>query len=105
MAGLIVYFKGHSGILEHFDCEGNKISEGDILTFDWFENLPNATLVKRFHNEMERESYMNKPCFVVKAKYGGLYGEGLEDIAGLFGNSRLYLHDFRFKFTKIIPPQ
>ena len=91
-----MYFKGGEGLINPVDCKGNIISEGDTLTFDWFDHVYSNCFNNR--TEEEIEEYVNKPCFIVKSKTvdgkSFLYGVGIEEC--------LYLHDFRFYATKKI---
>lgn len=93
-----MYFKGGKGIEKPIDFNGDEIKEGDILTFDcydpffsdeyYFKNYPRWT-------KQDIEYRRNKPTYTVKwNEKGFFYGEGIEQ--------ELYLHDFRFKHTKII---
>lgn len=98
-----VYFKGGKGIKNPVDCNGNPIIEGDILTHCWFdtdlENLEklHKELFKEYSKE-EFEKAINEPSVKVKWNPKGFYfGEGIKELS--FG-SRMYMHDFRFKYSK-----
>ena len=87
-----MYFKGCSGIQDPVDVDGKSIVAGSILTSDWFEEVD----YDRSSWEPS-ESEKMKPIYRVKKHESGegLFAEGMN-------GSRLYLHDFRFKFTKRI---
>lgn len=101
-----MYFKGGKGIEKPLDFDGNEIKEGDLLTFDSFEKTTDEEIVyyKRHYPSWTKEmihEWKHKPCFKVKWNDRGyFYGEGIEDPKDDF-SGRLYLHDFRFKYTKI----
>ena len=104
------YFKSGKGIKIPVDFDGDKINEGDILTFDWFDcDNPILDMRRKFGHmggwSKERISKrIHVPVFEVKRNEKGvLFGEGIKELRGHhLGNKRLYLHDFRFEFTKII---
>lgn len=102
-----IYLKGGKGIENPVDFNGDEIKEGDILTFDSFErNLDDENdFYKRHYPSWSQEmiyEWKHKPCFRVKWNDKGyFYGEGIEVPTSEF-SGRLYLHDFRFKYTKII---
>ena len=82
-----MYFNGTSGIKKPVDFDGNEIGVGDTLTFDYLTE--NVTPEKTAR-------YKDKEVFVVKEHHSGkgLFAEGIK--------LNLYLHDFRFKFCRII---
>lgn len=82
-----IYFMGTSGIECPKGFDGNNIDIGDKLTFDYLDPC---------FKDDDMTSYVDKPVYIVKEDSGGdgLYGEGIyED---------LYLHDFRFKYCRVI---
>jgi hypothetical protein len=103
-----MYFKGDSGIEKPVDANGLEIKEGSVLTYDWFDFENSIEDMRRKFGNMKDWSdedistSIHKPTFKVKKnKKGGFFGEGIEEIKTL-GYKRLYLHDFRFKYTKIV---
>ena len=103
-----MYFKGGSGIEKPIDLNGREIKEGDILTFDWFDcQNPINDMRRKFTNmeewtEKQISDRIHQPTFNVKRnKKGVLFGEGIEKPKHRH-NGRLYLHDFRFKYTKVL---
>lgn len=89
------------------DFDGKIINEGNILTFDWFQDENIISEMRRLFGQMKTWTdekiieRIHKPTFVVKKDDKGiLYGEGLE-LKTEF-KKRLYLHNFRFKYTKIL---
>ncbi len=97
-----MYFKGGQGISNPVDVNKGIIKEGDVLTNDSFE--PNRIeFYNRYFPEWslkEIDEHCNKPLYLVKWNPKGFfYGEGLEELGIM--KSKLYLHDFRFKYTKI----
>lgn len=80
------------------DFYGDKIFEGDYLTYDWFdESQEHQDLIKYIPDVYEREIYKHQARFVVKINDEGyLYGAGVDT------SRSLYMHSFRFKFTKIV---
>lgn len=101
-----MYFKGGSGIKNPTDINGVTIKEGDILTFDWFDcEEPISDMRRKFTHmkewtDTQISDRIHQPTFNVKLnKKGILFGEGIEQKEH---GSRLYLHDFRFKYTKVI---
>ena len=64
------------------DIEGNKIFEGDILTFDYMD-----------HVDIDISRYENTPCYTVKHNDYAFFGEGIK-------NSKLYAHPYRLKHCK-----
>lgn len=101
------YFKGGKGIKNPVDFDGKTIKEGDILTFDSFERDIDEEIAhyKKHYPSWTKEmihDWKHKPCFRVKWNDKGYYyGEGIEEPKYEF-SGRLYLHDFRFKYTKIV---
>jgi len=92
-----MYFKGDSGIKNPVDINGNEIKEGDILTTDYGDY----------------ESYMHKPIaehrkhepfyLVKKNERGGFFAESIKPCGGIFRNDdHFFLHDFRFKYCKVV---
>lgn len=103
----VMYFKGGKGIENPVDANGVKIEEGSVLTFDWFDRESPIEYMRRNFSNMkdmtdnEISKYLHKPKYEVKKnKRGVLFGEGAKPLK--FHHGRLYLHDFRFKFTKVI---
>jgi len=87
-----MYFKGTSGIENPTDFNGKVIKEGDILTGDWFDNSDHSWMKK---TEQEMQIRFHQPTYKVKSIPGkGLYADGID--------RDLYLHDFRFKYCKIL---
>tara|TARA_R110000796_G_scaffold10769_2_gene36236 strand:+ start:304 stop:612 length:309 start_codon:yes stop_codon:yes gene_type:complete len=101
-----MYFKGGGGIEKPQDINGQEIKEGSIITFDWFDSenpiedmRRKFTSMKEWTNEQISER-IHKPTFNVKLNEKGiLFGEGIEEREH---DRRLYLHDFRFKYTKLV---
>jgi hypothetical protein len=98
-----MYFKGGSGIKDPTDVNGVTIKEGDVLTFDWFEHEDPISYMRKAFTIMKEltddqiSDRIHKPTYNVKLDDKGiLFGEGIEDKQ----TRRLYLHDFRFKYTK-----
>lgn len=96
-----MYFKGGKGILNPVDVNGNSIKEGDILTHCYFE--PDFPAFFKTHypkwTEEDIEKVSNKPSVMVKwNKKGFFYAESIDP------ERYTYMHDFRFKFTKIVNP-
>lgn len=79
-----IYLGGCKGIKNPTDLNGDVISVGDRLSWDYASR------------DKEPDNWMLKPIFIVKNhKSGkGLFAEGI--------NKELYLHDFRFEFCEII---
>lgn len=107
MSGQVkMYFKGGTGIENPVDVEGNPIKVGDILTHCWFEDDYVAFFREHISKSMtleEIEMRVHLPNVVVKynEKDKFFYGEGLKTVSE-FSDSKSYMHDFRFQFTKII---
>jgi hypothetical protein len=77
-----VYLNGCSGISDPTDIDGVVIEEGDKLTWDYGDSD-------------EIKPWMREPVFIVERhKSGGLCAKGID--------KPLYLHDFRFKYTRKI---
>ena len=102
------YFKGGKGINKPLDSNGKEIKEDDILTFDWFDcETPIEDMRRKFSNmkewtDKQISDRIHRPTFIVKAnKKGILFGEGIEEPKHRH-SIRLYLHDFRFKYTKVL---
>lgn len=88
------------------DLNGKEIKEGDTLTFDWFDCENPIEDMRRKFNSMKEwtdekiSNRINQPTFIVKKNdKGRLYGEGIEDKGR---GRKLYLHSFRFGYTKIV---
>lgn len=100
-----VYLKGGKGIEKPVDFNGVEIKEGDILTFDSFDPVYDDDFYKRHYLSWSKENikeWKHRPCFKVKWNDRGyFYADGIEEPPSEF-SGRLYLHDFRFKYTKII---
>ena len=101
------YFKGGKGIKNPTDVNGVIIKEGDTLTFEWFDNENPIEYMRRAFSNMssmtdkEISDRIHKPTFNVKKnKKGILFGEGIDELE-VRHHGRLYLHDFRFKYTKV----
>jgi hypothetical protein len=98
MSEVKMYFMGGKGILDPIDFTGKKIKVGDILTGDYFEELYNDQYYLKnwpTWSKEQIEAHKNNPTYIVKYNEKGFfYAEGI--------NQKLYLHDFRFKFTKIV---
>lgn len=96
-----MYFKGGLGIKNPVDFNGDTIKEGDILTHSWFEDDYNAFLRTHcgYTSDEEIEKNVHKPCVVVKynKEKEFFYGESYDE-----EKNKLYMHDFKFKYTKII---
>lgn len=92
-----MYFKGASGIKEPVDIEGNKIEQGSILTSDYGD-------YETYMHVSPPEIYKTRPFYVVKQKDNGdYYAESIDPIKDhAMGDKRFYLHDFRFKFCKVL---
>lgn len=102
-----IYLKGGKGIKKPVDFNGIEIKEGDILTFDSFDKDVDDIFYKTHYPSWSKErinDWKHKPCFQVKwNEKGFFYAEGIEDPKDEY-SGRLYLHDFRFKYTKIVNP-
>jgi hypothetical protein len=95
-----MYFRGGEGIKKPVDFNGEEIKEGDVLTHCWFENDYVAFFAKHLNlTDLEEiEKRVHKPNVIVKynQEKGFFYGVGYKK------ESDSYMHDFRFKFTKIV---
>lgn len=93
-----VYFKSGKGIVKPLDFNGNEIKIGNVLTSDVFDDFFNDSFYEKHFPLMTKEDiqlHKNKPMYIVKWNAKGFfYAEGV--------HQKLYLHDFRFKHTKII---
>lgn len=93
-----MYFKGGKGILNPTDFNGDEIKSGNILTGDYFDPFFDEKYYKTHFpkwSKEEIEEHKHKPLYIVKYNDKGFfYGEGID--------KELYMHDFRFKFTKKI---
>lgn len=94
------YFKGGSEIKEPVDYDGNLISVGDIITTDYLDPFFSSDVFIG-HSKFDVAGdfiakYEGKGCYEVKLTDDGksLYGCGI--------GSDLYLHDFRFKYCRVI---
>lgn len=93
-----MYFKSGKGIEAPIDFNGVQIKEGDILTTDNFDDLFDDKFYQTHYPTWTKEDIEKRkhtPTYVVKCNQNGLfYGVGI--------NNDLYLHDFRFKYTKVV---
>lgn len=100
-----IYFKGGDNIKNPVDVDGKEIKVGSILTSDSHGDAFDKGFYERFYPTWSKEyiqERINRPLYEVKINDKGcLYGEGL-DIVNKHTGSRMYLHDFRFKYTKIV---
>lgn len=103
-----MYFKGGEGIEKPTDINGIEIKDGSVLTFDWFDcETPIEDMRRKFTHmkdwtDKQISDRIHEPTFNVrKNKKGILFGEGIEEPEHKH-NGRLYLHDFRFKYTKVV---
>jgi len=89
-----VYLEGGAGIKNPVDLNGNIISEGDILTWDYGDYETIGLKV--------RKEWLTEPFYKVKVHDSGIfYAESIEPVGSVAidGDKRYYyLHDFRFKF-------
>jgi len=93
-----IYFKGGKGIEKPVDFDGVEIKEGNILTSDNFDDFFSFDFYKKNFPEWTEEDIFNRkhtPTYIVKWNEKGFYYA-----VGI--NQELYLHDFRFKHTKIV---
>ena len=102
------YFKGGKGIEKPVDFDGKEIKEGSVLTFDWFDcESPIDDMRRKFSHmkdwtDKEISDRIHKPVFNIKKNDEGiLFGEGIEKPKEMH-LGRLYLHDFRFEYAKLI---
>lgn len=95
-----MYFKGGAGITNPVDVNGDEIKVGDILTHDWFDG-DYIEFFNKYYPKMSTddiEKRVLEPSVVVKFNADGyFFGEGFQE-----GAMKLYMHDFRFKYTKIV---
>ena len=94
-----VYFKGGEGIKKPLDYNGNEIKVGDILTHSYFYDGNDKFFAEHYPNMTASEIYdlKHKPSVIVKWNDKGFYyGEGID------GDNKQYMHDFKFKETKIV---
>lgn len=100
-----IYFKSGKGIEKPIDFNGEEIKEGDTLTSDYFDDFFDESYYKKHYPTWTKEMIhecKHKPTYKVKWNDRGyFYAEGIKEPTWEFG-SKLYLHDFRFKHTKII---
>jgi len=93
-----MYFKGGSGIKNPVDFNGVEIKEGDTLTHCWFD----CDYIKFFNEHIkitdisEIERRVSRPSVKVKynSEQGFFYGDGIKESS--------YMHDFEFKYAKIV---
>lgn len=93
-----IYLMGGHGIEKPVDFNGVEIKAGDLLTSDFFDTIFYEEFYKKHFSSKTSEDIKeikNKATYLVKwNEKGFFYGEGIE--------MELYLHDFRFKYTKIV---
>ncbi len=93
-----MYFKGGAGIEKPIDFNGKEIKDGDTLTSDLFDDFFDKKFYKTHYpnwSEDDIEERKHMPIYMVKWNPKGFfYGVGI--------NQELYLHDFRFKYTKVV---
>ena len=96
-----VYLGGGAGIEKPIDFNGNEIKEGDILTHCYFDcdYIEFFKTHIKITDEAEIERRVHLPAVKVFYNHEGkfFYGEGIE--------RPTYMHDFRFKYAKIIKPE
>lgn len=97
MSEVKMYFKGGAGIENPVDVNGNPIVLGSILTHCYFEkDMDN--FFKHHYPHLTPDDIIeviNRPSVVVRQNEKGiLFGEGIY--------KTLYMHDFRFKYTKLL---
>lgn len=102
-----MYFKGGKGITNPIDIDGKEIKEGNILSSDSFDPFFSKEFYTEHYPNLSEEQILerkNKPTYIVKKDENGIFfGEGLDEISCCLDKSnRLYLHDFRFKYTKVL---
>lgn len=92
------YLKGGKCIKKPVDVNGVEIKEGSVLTTDNFDNYFNDDYYKKYHPDWSMDEIINhnhKATYkVMWNEKGFFYGIGI--------NQELYLHDFRFKYTKVL---
>jgi len=85
-----MYLNGTSGIVKPCDFDGNEIKVGDILTYDY---------LSPYFDDQDTTHYINKPVYIVQEHKSG------KGLCAVGISQKLYLHDFRFKYCKIIKQQ
>jgi hypothetical protein len=90
------------------DFNGKEIKEGDVLTFDWFDNENPVSNMRKMFTSVHDWTYeqirdrIHEPTFIVKInEKGRMHGEGLKKLNRI-NDAKLYLHHFRFKYTKVL---
>ncbi len=88
------------------DYNGKEINEGDKLTFDWFGDEDIVSQMRswfpiHFKDKTDQQviNRAHEPYYIAKKKNGKWYGEGIE--VNINGN-KLYAHEYRLKYTKVI---
>jgi len=93
-----MYFKGGKGIKNPVDFNGLEIKVDDILTSDCFDPFFSEEFYKKNYPSWTKEDIenrKNRATYRVKwNEKGFFYAEGI--------NQELYLHDFRFEYTKVV---
>ena len=102
-----MYFKGGEGIPTPIDIYGKEIKEGNILSSDSFDPFFSTEFYAKHYPNWSEEQILerkNKPTYIVKKNEKGIFfGEGIDEIScALNKSARLYLQDFRFKYTKVL---
>lgn len=93
---ITMYFKGDSGIKEPVDMDGKIIKEGDLLTRDYGDNEK--------YEIKTQDHYPTEPFYLVKTNSkGGYFAESIKPYEIFLGDEKyFFLHDFRFKYCKLI---